>query len=103
MTTRVAVLVGSIPAYLLSRHYVWKQDKGDHTIGEILPFWSLAFVGLLLSTLLVGVVDSFSDRTIAVQAANAIAFGLLWIIRFAVLEHLLWGDRTDDELIGTSG
>ena len=99
----VAVLVGSIPAYLLSRHYVWKQDKGDHTIGEILPFWSLAFVGLLLSTLLVGVVDSFSDRTIAVQAANAIAFGLLWIIRFAVLEHLLWGDRTDDELIGTSG
>jgi hypothetical protein len=38
-----------------------------------------------------------------VQAANAIAFGLLWIIRFAVLEHLLWGDRTDDELIGTSG
>ncbi len=99
----VAVAVGSIPAYLLSRHYVWEKDKGDHKIGEILPFWSLAFVGLVLSTALVGVVDSFSDKTIAVQAANAIAFGLLWVVRFAVLEHLLWGDRSDDQLVGTSG
>ncbi|MAG03703.1 MAG: hypothetical protein CL406_03695 [Acidimicrobiaceae bacterium] len=99
----VAVAVGSIPAYLLSRHYVWERNKGDHKMGEILPFWSLAFVGLVLSTALVGVVDSFSDRTIAVQAANAIAFGMLWLVRFAVLEHLLWGDRADDELVGTSG
>ncbi|MDP6481088.1 MAG: GtrA family protein [Acidimicrobiales bacterium] len=99
----VAVAVGSIPAYLLSRHYVWERNKGDHKMGEILPFWSLAFVGLVLSTALVGVVDSFSDRTIAVQAANAIAFGMLWLVRFAVLEHLLWGDRSDDELVGTSG
>ena len=99
----VAFAVGSIPAYLLSRHYVWERNKGDHKMGEILPFWSLAFVGLVLSTALVGVVDSFSDRTIAVQAANAIAFGMLWLVRFAVLEHLLWGDRSDDELVGTSG
>ncbi len=99
----VAVAVGSVPAYLLSRHYVWEKNKGDHKIGEILPFWSLAFVGLILSTALVGVVDSFSDRTIAVQAANAIAFGMLWLVRFAVLEHLLWGDQSDDELVETSG
>ncbi|HJO99194.1 MAG: GtrA family protein [Acidimicrobiales bacterium] len=99
----VAVAVGSIPAYLLSRHYVWEKNKGDHKMGEIVPFWSLAFVGLILSTALVGVVDSFSDRTIAVQAANAIAFGMLWLVRFAVLEHLLWGDQSDDELVETSG
>jgi putative flippase GtrA len=99
----VAVAIGSMPAYYLSRRYVWEKNKGDHKIGEILPFWSLAFVGLVLSTALVGVVDSFSDRTIAVQAANAIAFGLLWLVRFAVLEHLLWGDRSDDELVETSG
>jgi hypothetical protein len=27
----------------------------------------------------------------------------LWVVRFAVLEHLLWGDRSDDQLVGTSG
>ena len=96
----VAVAAGSVPAYLLSRHYVWKREKGDHKVGaEILPFWGLAFVGLVLSTALVGVVDSFSDRTLAVQGANAAAFGSLWIVRFVVLEHLLWGERTEHELV----
>ena len=96
----VAVAAGSGPAYLLSRHYVWKREKGAHKVGaEILPFWGLAFVGLVLSTALVGVVDSFSDRTLAVQGANATAFGSLWIVRFVVLEHLLWGERTEHELV----
>ncbi len=96
----VAVAVGSVPAYLLSRHYVWKREKGDHNFGaEILPFWGLAFVGLVLSTALVGVADSFSDHTLAVQGANAAAFGALWIVRFVVLEHLLWGERTEHELV----
>jgi putative flippase GtrA len=96
----VAVAAGSIPAYLLSRHYVWKREKGDHNFGaEILPFWGLAFVGLVLSTALVGVADSFSDHTLAVQGANAAAFGALWIVRFVVLEHLLWGERTEHELV----
>jgi putative flippase GtrA len=96
----VAVAAGSVPAYLLSRHYVWEREKGDHKVGaEILPFWGLAFVGLVLSTALVGVVDSFSDHTLAVQGANAAAFGALWIVRFVVLEHLLWGERTEHELV----
>ena len=96
----VAVAAGSVPAYLLSRHYVWEREKGDHKVGaEILPFWGLAFVGLVLSTALVGVVDSFSAHTLAVQGANAAAFGALWIVRFVVLEHLLWGERTEHELV----
>ncbi len=96
----VAVAAGSIPAYLLSRHYVWEREKGDHKLGaEVLPFWGLAFVGLVLSTILVGVVDSFADHTLAVQGANAVAFGSLWIVRFVVLEHLLWGERTEYELV----
>ena len=100
LANMVAVAAGSVPAYLLSRHYVWKREKGDHKVGaEILPFWGLAFVGLVLSTALVGVVDSFSDRTLAVQGANAAAFGSLWIVRFVVLEHLLWGERTEHELV----
>jgi putative flippase GtrA len=100
LANMVAVAAGSVPAYLLSRHYVWEREKGDHKVGaEILPFWGLAFVGLVLSTALVGVVDAFSDRTLAVQGANAAAFGVLWIVRFVVLEHLLWGERTEHELV----
>lgn len=89
----LAVAVSSVPAYLLSRHYVWEQPRGGHSVGgEIAPFWILAFAGLALSTATVGVVDSLFGGTLSVQLANAAAFGALWIVRFLVLDRLLWGD-----------
>jgi len=108
----LAVAVGSIPAYLLSRHYVWEQPRGGHSVGgEIAPFWILAFAGLALSTVTVGVVDGIFGGTLSVQLANASAFGALWIVRFLVLDRLLWGDAangpddepSDDELTATAG
>jgi putative flippase GtrA len=96
----VAVVAGSIPSYLLNRHYVWEQDRGGHRVGrEILPFWALALAGLVLSTLLVGGIGLVTDRTIGVQAANAVAFAALWVVRFVVLDRLLWREGEDDELL----
>jgi len=101
--TGVAVVAGSIPSYFLSRQYVWEKNKGDHkVVSEIVPFWGLAFAGLILSTVFVAIADNFYDHVFAMQAGNAAAFALLWIIRFAVLEHLLWGDRAEGQLTKTS-
>ena len=98
-----AVAISTIPAYLLSRNYVWEQPKGDHSVGgEIAPFWMLAFAGLALSTAVVGVVDGIFGGTWSVQIANASAYGTLWIVRFLVIEHLLWGDSVEDDPKETS-
>ena len=92
----LAVAISSFPAYLLSRHYVWEQPRGGHSVGgEIAPFWILAFAGLALSTVTVGVVDGIFGGTLSVQLANASAFGTLWIVRFLVLDRLLWGDAAN--------
>lgn len=97
----LAVTISSIPAYLLSRHYVWEQPRGGHSVGaEIAPFWILAFAGLALSTLTVGVVDNIFGGTLSVQLANASAFGALWIVRFLVLDRLLWGRTTNGSEAG---
>ncbi|MBD35200.1 MAG: GtrA family protein [Actinomycetota bacterium] len=99
----VAVVAGSIPSYFLSRHYVWEKDKGEHkVVSEIVPFWGLAFAGLILSTLFVAIADNFYDHVLVMQAGNAAAFSLLWVVRFAVLEHLLWGDRAESQLTESS-
>ena len=99
----VAVIAGSIPSYFLSRHYVWERDRGSHkVVSEIVPFWGLAFAGLILSTVFVAIADNFYDHVFVMQAGNAAAFALLWIVRFAVLEHLLWGDRAEGQLTKTS-
>ena len=57
----------------------------------------LAFAGLALSTAVVGVVDGIFGGTWSVQIANASAYGTLWIVRFLVIEHLLWGDSVEDD------
>ena len=51
-----AVAISSWPAYWLSRHYVWEQEQGGHTVGEIAPFWMLSLAGLFLSNAVGGVV-----------------------------------------------
>jgi len=89
-----AVAISAWPAYWLSRHYVWEQDQGGHTVGEIAPFWMLSFAGLFLSTAVVGVVDSIFGGALSVQLANAGAFATLWIVRYLVFDHVIWGDRS---------
>jgi len=95
-----AVVLSTVPAYLMMRHWVWNQ-KGAHRLGgEILPFWVMAGVGLVLSTIAVTWADSRWDSTIAIQLANIGAFGLVWVTRFFVLDHVMWADRahTDEVL-----
>ena len=50
----------------------------------------------------IAIADNFYDHVLVMLAGNAAAFSLLWIVRFAVLEHLLWGDRAESQLTESS-
>ncbi|MEE9416815.1 MAG: GtrA family protein [Acidimicrobiales bacterium] len=86
-----AVSVSTVPAYLLSRRWVWGKS-GPNSIGaEVAPFWAMAFAGLVLSTVMVGWASARFDYNLIVYAANLASFGVLWVVKFFVLEHLMWG------------
>jgi putative flippase GtrA len=57
---------------------------------EVLPFWGMALLGLVFSTWLVAIADRRWGTTIAIQAANLSAFGVLWVFKFLVLNHVLF-------------
>jgi putative flippase GtrA len=86
-----AVCISAGPAYLLSRHWVWGQ-RGSHSVrDEIAPFWGLALLGLLISTVTVSWTDHrWPDNGVAVQLASLAAFGLVWVFKFVILEKLMW-------------
>lgn len=87
----IAVTIGAIPNYLINR--AWTFDKqGTHSFTrEVLPFWSMAFLGLLLSTFTVAwAADRFDDSAIAVSIANTAAFGVLWVAKYFVLDRVLF-------------
>jgi len=41
----------------------------------------------------VGVVDSIFGGALSVQLANAGAFAALWIVRYLIFHHVIWGDK----------
>jgi putative flippase GtrA len=85
-----AVMISAGPAYLLSRHWVWRQRGPNSFKTEVLPFWSMAFLGLTISTVAVAIVDDHYDGALPVQLASVASFFVVWILKFFVLDRLMW-------------
>ena len=88
-------MISAVPAYLLSRHWVWGQRGPNSFKAEVLPFWSMALLGLTLSTVAVAIVDNHYDGALPVQLASVGAFFLVWILKFFVLDRFMWRQSPD--------
>jgi putative flippase GtrA len=86
-----AVVIASGPAYYLNRAWVWGKRGGHHLTKEILPFWGFSLAGLLVSTLLVTFATNVWHSQLAVNGANIVGFGVLWVVKYLVLDQLMFG------------
>jgi len=94
----IATLAGTFPSFELNRRWVWNQSGRPSFRRQVLPFVSLTFAGLALSTVLVAGITRVADRAdlghgeLAVLAvmANLVGFGIVWVIQFIVLDRLLF-------------
>lgn len=86
----LAVAISSIPAYVVNRYWVWQKRDRNSLRREIVPFWGMAFLGLIVSSIFVAVVDARTDWPVAISAANLAGFGVLWIAKFLVLDKVLF-------------
>ncbi len=94
-----SVGVGTIPAYLLSRYWVWQKRGKNHFLREVVPFWTLAFLGFVVSTAAVWYVENQWDpHPLVINATNLTAFGVVWVAKFFVLDRVLFKhDELSDE------
>jgi putative flippase GtrA len=86
----MAVAIATIPSYLLNRAWVWEKSGGHRFATEILPFWGMAFLGLILSNILVHLVEQHYGSWVLVNVANLAAFGALWIAKYVLLDRVLF-------------
>jgi putative flippase GtrA len=106
----IAVAVGTIPSYELNRSWVWGKSGKSHLLKEVVPFWALSFLGLVISTVAVKLVsdhvihDATPDtafQKLTILATNLAAFGVLWVGKFIIINRLLFHHTPDpraDEL-----
>ena len=86
----VSVALSSIPNYLVNRYWTWSQKGKNRLWGEVVPFWTMAFLAFLLSLWFVSYAEDRWGTTFAIIAANLSAFGVLWLARFLVLDKIMW-------------
>ena len=86
----VAVCISAVPSYYLNRAWVWGKRGSSSMAREVLPFWIMTLAGLALSTFFAYVADRIWDATIAVNIANLAGFGVLWVVKFLVLDQYVF-------------
>ncbi len=94
-----AAILASIPAYLLSRAWVWEKRGGHSMRREVLPFWVITFVGLVVSSVAAALADRQFGAGLLVNVASLGAYFIVWVAKFVLLDHLFSQDPQDDELI----
>lgn len=86
----VATCVMVTPNYLLNRYWVWEKNDANRFLGEVVPFFVMALIGLLVSTVAVGAAEQFVDNDLFAIVVNLASFGAVWVAKFFVLDKLLF-------------
>lgn len=96
LSNLAAVSIGAVPSYLLNRAWTWGKTGKNHLWKEVVPFWAMALLGLVLSTLLVDWATGTWEPTWVANVANVAAFGTLWVGKFFVLHLVLFKASPED-------
>jgi putative flippase GtrA len=99
-----ATAVATVPSYELNRKWAWGKSGKSHLWKEVVPFWVLAFIGLAFSTWWAVMAEStakhhhlsHAHQTIVVEAAVLLAYGVLWVGKFIIMNKLLFVHHPQD-------
>jgi putative flippase GtrA len=97
----ISVAIGAVPAYYMSRAWVWQKRGKSLWKKEVLPFWIFTVTGLLMSTGFISVAQNYTSNRVAILLVQLSAFGILWVLRFFLFDKLfhveIYEDDTPDE------
>jgi putative flippase GtrA len=94
----IATTIVTIPAYYLNRNWTWRKSGKSDLWREVVPFWVIAFVSLVISTVAVGVAAHNADhishsklvRSLLVNLANFVTYGSIWVVKFIIFNTYMF-------------
>ena len=97
----IGALAATPASYELNRKWAWGKSGKSHMWREVVPFWSLTLLGWLASTGTVEIADSMAKshgvsglgRALAIMGASLFAYGVVWIVKFVIFNHVVFADR----------
>jgi putative flippase GtrA len=88
----------TLPNFFANKYWVWRDTTKDKLKTQVLVFWVAAMLGVALATSLTYVVErivktaraSSLIESLAVFAAQLVGFGVVWVVRYLVLDKWLF-------------
>jgi putative flippase GtrA len=104
----LATGVMTIPAYYLNRTWTWGKSGPSHLWREVVPFWVIAAISLLISTVVVGFAAHNADhvthsklyKALLIVCANFVTYACIWIGRYLLYNHVLFKSHHRPALAG---
>lgn len=95
-STVFANVVATVPAYWLNRTWTWGKDGRSDIWREVVPFWVLSIAGIAISMVTADLAAEFGRahdlhhlvELVVVDGANLAAYGVLFIGKYLVFNHL---------------
>ena len=102
----IAGCVSAVPSYYLNRAWAWGKTGKSHLMKEIVPFWALDLLGLLISTWAADFAESNAHHVtssdlmarVIVNLAALAAFGVLWVGKFFIFNKVLFAHQPEPSL-----
>jgi putative flippase GtrA len=96
VSTLVANVIAVVPNYYLNRKWVWGKSGRSHVMKEIVPFWAMSAIGIVVSIFgaaaarHIGIKHHLGhfEQTVVVLAANVLSFAVFWVLKFIVFNRL---------------
>jgi putative flippase GtrA len=92
-----ATCIATVPAYYLNRSWAWGKSGRSHFMREVVPFWAIALISLVISTIAVHYaarhtvnIHSKDVKALILLGVNLVTYGVLWVAKFAVFNKLLF-------------
>jgi putative flippase GtrA len=95
-STVAANAIATVPSYYLNRNWAWGKSGKSHLTKEILPFWGMACLGIVVSMGGASLAKHLGQhwhmahlgQTILVLVANVLSFGVFWILKLLLFNRL---------------
>jgi len=97
LATVLAFVAGAVPAFLINWHWTWGRRGRPALVREVMPYLMITIGGGFAATSLTAVAERLVVplatgrvwQTVVVDAAYLASYGVLFVVKFALLDRTL--------------
>jgi len=91
----IASLAGTVPSYLLSRYWIWRDSARERVLRQVILYWAVSISCIALTSLLTGALASLAPaghpfHLLVVAIGYPIVMLTFWLIKFVIYQRIIF-------------